>query len=161
MLSMTMDRTVYGSRGKLAILLLVSLMFVAMGVLMATRPDQSMSRTLIGWGAIGFFGLGALVSVYQLVRPGRLDLTATGFSYTGLFGKKFTVAWADVEAFHVWQNPAAAQRLVAWSYVEGRAPRAAAISRSLGAEGSIPGVWTMSTEDLVNLMQDRLEASRR
>lgn len=158
---MTMDRTVYGSRGKLTILLLVSLLFVAVGVLMAARPGQSMSDLLIAWGVLSFFGLGALVFAYQLLRPSRLDLTATGFTYTGLFGKNFTVVWADVDAFHIWQNPVAAQRLVAWSYVPGRAPRGAAISRSLGAEGSIPGVWTMSTEDLVTLLQDRLEASRQ
>ncbi|MBX3480983.1 MAG: hypothetical protein KF842_11335 [Caulobacter sp.] len=158
---MSTDRTIYGSRGKLALILVIGLIFVAIGVLLVSRPDQTASDLLIAWGAVGFFGLCVLVAGYQLVRPSRLDLTASGFTYTGLFGKSFTVAWSDVETFHVWQNPAAAHRLVAWRYFEGRAPRGAAIGQALGAEGAIPGAWTLSTDRLAALMQSHLEASRK
>lgn len=76
-------------------LLLGSAAFVAAGVWMVREGRP------FGWAAIGFFGLGILVGVVQLL-PGssRLRIDAMGFSATHLF-RTTSVRWADVASFQV------------------------------------------------------------
>lgn len=152
------ETVIKGSRAKVLLLLVACLLFTAAGVWMLRDPD--IDRTM-AWLCIVLFGLGIPLALFMLVRPGSLTLRADGFTVRTLW-KSFDVAWDDVEAFHAWQNPYARQRLVAWSYRPGHAPAGAlaGVSARLGAEGAMPGMMSLSTDKLVTLMNQRLEASR-
>lgn len=152
------ETVIQGSRGKSAVMLLVSGLFVLGGILMIRDPDVSRA---VAWLCLGFFGFCALVALATMVQPNRLVLRERGFTATALW-RSFDVAWDDVEVFYVWKNPAAHQKLAAWRYRAGRAPRGAlaAMSDSLGAQGSVPGLYGLSTPALVELLNSRLEASR-
>jgi hypothetical protein len=152
------EEIIHGSRGKTAGFLAISLAFVAIGGWMVSRDPGD-------WRAIGclvFFGLGAVVFLVQLAAPPTLLLSAQGFTYKGLFGRGFDVAWDDIESFHIWQNPFAKQRMLAWTYRPGRgkATGLAGVSRQLGADGAVPGLWTISLERLLDMMTQRLSAGR-
>lgn len=153
------ETVIEGSRVKAGFVLLISLAFVAIGVFLLRQPDVSRS---VAWLCLAFFGVCALVGLASLVKPNRIALREHGFTATALW-RSFDVAWDDVEDFHVWKNPAAHQTLAAWRYRPGREPRGplAAMSESLGAQGSVPGGYGMSTPALVALLNRRLEASRR
>jgi hypothetical protein len=152
------ETVIEGSRAKSAFMLLISLGFVAIGVFLLRQPDVSRS---VAWLCLAFFAVCALVALAMLVKPNRIVLGPKGFKATALW-RSFDVAWDDVEGFHVWKNPAAHQTLAAWSYRPGRAPASpmAGVSASLGAEGAVPGMYGMSTRALVDLLNQRLEASR-
>jgi hypothetical protein len=152
------EEIIHGSRGKTAGFLAVSLAFVVIGGWMVSRDPAD-------WRAIGclvFFGLGAVVFLVQLVAPPTLTLAPHGFAYKGMFGRGFDVAWDDVESFHIWQNPFARQRMLAWTYRPGRGKTSgmAGVSRQLGADGAVPGLWTISPERLRDLMNQRLSVAR-
>ncbi|MBA1139080.1 hypothetical protein H0241_02235 [Mesorhizobium sp. CCANP35] len=54
------------------------------------------------WWCIAFFGLGALVFAWQLVRPQILVLNGQGFSLGGgLVRSPKLVPWKDIEGFFV------------------------------------------------------------
>jgi len=153
------ETVIAGSRGKSALMLLVSLIFVAGGILLLRSPDVSRA---VAWLCLGFFGVCTVVAAATLIAPNRIVLSDRGFTATALW-RSFDVAWDDVEGFHVWKNPAAHQTLAAWRYRPGHAPTGvlAGMSDSLGAQGSVPGLYGMSTPALVELLNTRLEASRQ
>ena len=66
-----MPRTYRVSRKKAVGLLVITSVFVAIGVVMVA------DGVVFGWVAIVFFGLGVPLSVWQLVAPGSLTINAT------------------------------------------------------------------------------------
>jgi hypothetical protein len=77
---------------KLAVLLLVCLLFVAGGVWMLSESEP------FGWLAIGFFGLGVPVFALMMVAGVGLSLDREGFTIrTALRSKRY--AWKQVSAF--------------------------------------------------------------
>lgn len=90
-----MDRLVFErSPAKNAGLLLLSLMFVAGGVFMAFKADESSDR-LIGWACAAFFSLAVLAAVKNLLRGG----TAFVFDLSGIKDESsgFLIPWSEVE----------------------------------------------------------------
>jgi len=154
----TNDQVIVGSRTKNFLFLLLGLV-LTVGGLVAALDDNDVAA----WGATAFFGLCDLIFLFQLIRPPTLTLGREGFRYSGM-GRSWDVAWEDIERFQVWKNPVpiSMQRLVSWTYKDGRRPTGAMaeISAGLGAEGAIPGLMSLSTDKLVILMNQRLEASR-
>ena len=154
-----MTETIKGARWKSVLLLVLSLAFVALGVWL---PYDGKTETMMWkWVIIVFFGLGVPLTIYQLFNPASLTLDARGFTYVGLFNRRFTVAWDDVEAFKLWRAPRGPKMLV-WDYRPGRGPKSAlaGISRSLGADAGLPGGLTDSPARLIEKMSQRLAASR-
>ena len=155
-----MTETIKGARWKSVLLLIGSLAFVALGVWL---PDDGQSETMLWkWVIIVFFGLGVLLTIYQLFHPATLTLDARGFTYIGLFNRRMTVAWDDVEAFKLWKPPRGL-KMLAWDYRPGRGPRSAlsGFSRALGADAGLPGGLADSPARLLEKMTQRLQASRR
>jgi hypothetical protein len=152
------DEIIKASRAKSAGFLAISAVFVAIGIWMCIREPGD-------WRAIGclaFFGLGILVFGAQIIAPATRTLTRESFTYKGLLGRGFTIPWAQVESFHLWKNPYASQKLVAWTYLPGfkKTSVLGAVSSSLGADSAIPGLWTVKVEEVLARMDQRLAASR-
>lgn len=152
------DEIIKASRAKSAGPLALASGFVAIGVWLCIREPGD-------WRAIGcvvFFGLGILVFGAQIVAPATLTLTRESFTYKGLLGRGFTIPWAQVESFHLWKNPYASQKLLGWTYLPAfkKTSVMGAVSSSLGADSAIPGLWSVSVEEVLARMDQRLAASR-
>lgn len=142
------------ARWKTALYLAVSLVFVVGGLW--ARPGAGAWKLDL---AVGFFGLGALVFAWLLIRPQRLQLDARGFTLSGgMVRTPRQVAWADVDRFFIYRLPRGG-RMVGYNFKPGvRKPSAlGAITRGLGAEAALPKGWPQSPEQLV----DELETYRR
>jgi hypothetical protein len=152
------ETVIKGSRLKVMLLLAICLIFTAMGVYLLGDPSVS---PVMAWLCVGLFGLGVPLSLAMLALPNSVTLRSDHFTVRALW-KSYDVAWGDVEVFHVWQNPYARQRLVAWTYRPGCGPTGvmANMSANLGAEGAMPGMMSMSTDKLVALMNQRLAEAR-
>lgn len=142
-------RVILGSRwksGLLCLAFLPSLMLL----------DAELRRDQVIWWAAGFFALCGLIGLVQLLRPARLTLTAEGFTYAGL-GKAWSVQWRSIETLMLWRNPTVRgnQTLVGWiARPEARQNGVVAgVSRMLGVDGALPGLWSVSPEALLEVMQ--------
>jgi hypothetical protein len=147
---LTMEtRVVRGSRWKAALLCLAFL-----PSFMLFDPEFR-SDQVLRW-AIGFFCLCGAVGLAQLLFPARLTLSADGFEYAGM-GRRWSVSWRSIETLMLWRNPAprTRQTLVGWTLrPEARKSGALAqMSRALGIDGAIPGMWTLSPEALLEVME--------
>lgn len=90
-----MERLVFErSYMKNAGLLLLSLMFVAGGVFMATRADTTVERS-VGWVCAAFFALGALAAVRNLLQGG----TAFVFDLSGIKDERsgLLIPWSEID----------------------------------------------------------------
>jgi hypothetical protein len=87
-------------KAKWALVLLLSVTFVAVGLLMLRDPDARDDRVW-AYVSVTFFGLGVLVSLLQFV-PGSsfLRLTPQGLTVRTMWRTKF-YRWADIERFGV------------------------------------------------------------
>lgn len=130
-------------------LLVISLVFVAIGILMVRDGEG------IGWFVLGFFGLCALAFAVQML-PGasRLRLDRDGFTVTSLF-RSSTVRWSEVSRFFVAQ--VGGRAMVCWDYA-GAVPRSTAsrrLSRTLaGVEAGLPDTYGLNAEALAELLED-------
>ena len=94
----------YANPVKFLLLLLGSAMFVAIGFWMLHDPKASAKpvNVFIGWAAIVFFGLGAVVFLIMhfrnlIVRRAVLQIDEQGWSYlSGLFVGTRTVNWQEI-----------------------------------------------------------------
>lgn len=148
--------TISASRWKSALLFLGSTVFV----LVLTQMLLAGELDLILYPGLAMFGLGMLISAAHMVRPPRLILTDQGFTCRALT-RTWSVRWEDIEELFLWENPVtrwpATQKLVAWTYRPGREPKKAMarVSAALGASGALPGMWTLGSAQLLELMQAR------
>lgn len=130
-------------------LLVISLVFVAIGILMVRDGEG------IGWLVLGFFGLCALAFAVQML-PGasRLRLDRDGFTVTSLF-RSSTVHWSEVSRFFVARIGGRA--MVCWEYNAAvpHAVRSRRVSRALaGVEAGLPDTYGLTPEALVKLLED-------
>ena len=84
------------SRFKPILMLLACGMFVAGGYFLSWEPDERW----IGWATMGFFGIGIPVFLFQILKPGELRFSATGFEQT-LMGRKISYRWDEVSEFTI------------------------------------------------------------
>lgn len=147
------------SRGKMALAVLGSVAFVALGFWMEPQPGRA---HWIGLMAIAVFGVFGVIGLAQLIKGGRLVLDEKGFTHTGVLRTQFT-PWGDVEDFYL-QQMSATTKLIGWNAREGRQKQSLmhTINGSLGAANWVPSGWAAtSTEKLYGELTARLEASRR
>lgn len=150
-------RVILGSRWKSGLLCLAFLPSLLLLV-----PDARADAVV--WWSAGFFALCGLVGLIQLIWPARLTLTAHGLAYAAL-GRGWSVPWRSIDTLVLWENPAprASQTLVGWVLrPEARKTGAiAGMSRALGVDGALPGLWTLSPRALLEVMQDYHAAATR
>ena len=147
------ERVLYPRRLKALGLFAVCVPFVAIGVWMIVSGEWT------GWLGVGFFGLGALVSLVMLVPNGFfLRLDAEGFHTRTLF-KSQSYRWSDVDGFGV--EFIGLNKMVVFNlssgfdrHVLGRKV-AAALS---GWEAALPDSYCMSPEVLAGLLNEYKKA---
>ena len=85
----------YPSRQKVLLLLIVSLVFVAIGSFLFPNASNPLNAGLDVF-AIVFFGLGALVCIFVLVKPWPLlNVNDEGFHQWSLFGN-YLISWEEI-----------------------------------------------------------------
>ena len=134
------------SRWKTGLALLVSLVFVAIGVLL-------MDGSWEAWLATAFFGLcSATFVVTMLPGASYLRLHQDGFEMRTLF-RTTHFKWSDIGNIGV--TSVNLNRMVAFDFAERYRGqhRARAVARGLtGWEGALPNTYGMSARDLAALM---------
>jgi hypothetical protein len=148
------------ARGKLVRILLLSIVMTALVVFAwrGMRADGDPKAPLMLAGAC-FFALGIPLFSYQLVRPATLTLTPQGFSYHGI-GKGWSRAWSDIAGFGLLEQRSRGIKtssMLCWTYQphydSQKVGRQVASFVSGGAEGALPGMWSLKPEALLELME--------
>ena len=137
------------NRLKNVLLFLVCSVFVAIAILML--PE----KPLIGWLSILLFGIGVLVSIIQfLPNAAYLKLNDDGFEVKSLFRSHFT-QWSNVQSFslgHINGN-----KMIFFNFTEEHKKwrNGKKLSKFLsGKEGAIPSSYTISSDELLQLMKE-------
>lgn len=145
--------TLYPSRVKTSLYLLVSLMFATGGFFMIRDNEPK------GWFVSLFFGLCFLVFLAQML-PGCTHLTVDdeGIEICSLF-RKSRIAWRDIAQIGVYSLRNHGIRVTKMvginyspSYTKARTGRATAKALS-GFEGALPDTYGLKAEDLALLLQ--------
>lgn len=143
--------TLYPSKLKLTLLLLVSLVFVVTGIWIVNSGDVK------GLLVVGFFGICLLVAVIQFhPKASYLHLSTEGFTVCSLFRSSF-VSWQHVQEFGL--ISISSNTMVAWNYAPYyvAADRARAVSQALsGYEAALPDTYGLKPQHLTQLMSDLL-----
>jgi hypothetical protein len=132
---------------KMARLVLISGVFVAMGTWLLPREQ------LVALPCIIFFGFCAAVGLVNLhPKAAYLTLTDQGFLFASLFRKHF-VPWSSVQFF----VPVTVQRqqMVGWNYSPGfqESQRVRRLSTAMaGVEAGLPDTYGMAAAELADLM---------
>jgi hypothetical protein len=137
------------SRRKTILLLLISLVFVAIGVVALANRKWG-----VGLSSTIFFGFGAVVAAIQL-RPeaSYLKLTPQGFVICSLFRKSPLIPWAQVRNFRVGSLPPAGKRMVLYDSDSSSHQVLRGLSRGLaGASDGLPDNYGMKYQELADLM---------
>lgn len=155
---------IVGRRGGLPVLALIGF-----GLTVGLASKLYLSTDVVFWLPLAIAALGLLfflpMGLLSWFRPLRLRLGAAGFRIEPVLGPAKAVAWADVDGFRAWAPsipfPGYGRQWVGWSWRDDarRHPRLSLRTRD-GVVGAVPGEWTLSVEEIVALMNARLEASR-
>jgi hypothetical protein len=142
--------TLKPSRLRYVVLMLVSIVFVAVGAL-----EISDGSSVMGWITIGFFGAGVVVFAVTLI-PGSayLRLQPTGFTVCTFFKPRF-ISWCEVDSFEV--GRIGRRKGVSFNFTELRKGHKALRGTSrivTGYEGRIPDTYRLSAEELADLMNE-------
>jgi hypothetical protein len=143
-------RTIKASLFKASLQLVMSLVFVAVG-LMIVRIDPVGLMGLAGWLVLLFSGLGAAIFVVLLVRRRSLELDAKGFTLRGgliRFPRK--VLWRDIEPFFLYRLPKGG-KMIGYKFVPA-SRKEMALERaadSLEADDAMLDEWPRSPEKMV------------
>ncbi len=134
-------------RTRAAWLLVGSAAFVAAGAWMLGE------KPLLGWAAIAFFGLGLVLGIVLLARPGlmRLVLDDEGFEMASPV-RVVRVPWSAVDGFEVVRKPA---RMIAIHYRAdylGQAGGRAFARELTGIEGGIPDLYAKPLDALLPVL---------
>ena len=158
------DRLTFtASRFKLGMIAVLCFLVMLVGLWVIGESDDPI---MIGWSWVGVIvlGVGVVLGLWQVRKPGRLELTPEGFEVTGVFGTGL-IPWSDVEAFFVHSEPesekghGAVQPHAAWRlthHSESRDTLVSQISRAgLAGEvdGTIPRMLGGAPEGLVDLLE--------
>jgi hypothetical protein len=146
--------TVYPSKAKTLLMLLICLAFVAGSVLMICDGET------VGWLGAIFFGLGVAVFLMQLY-PGSSFLTVSeeGIEFCSLF-RRHRFRWEDISEFGTYSvrsRGMAVGKMVGFNYSTGyqQGAKTRAFSRLLaGFEGGLPDTYGFSAEELAQMLAD-------
>jgi hypothetical protein len=137
------------SKGKMILLLLVSLVFVAIGIAALAHRDWG-----VGLSCTILFGFGVVVFAYQL-SPGAsyLKLTRRGFVVVSFFRPSPLIEWNQVRDFRVASLPPMGKRMVVYDSGNPARPGLAQLNRDLiGASSGLPDNYGMKYQELADLM---------
>jgi hypothetical protein len=152
---------IHGSRVKAVLYLLLSAGFVACSPLLIQSVD--LKEQIGGWLGLTFFGAGALVFAWLIIRPQRLTLNKKGFTLSGgLVWSPKTELWQNTTAFFLYSLPRSGTS-IGYNYVAGVKKDTALlrVNRTLGAEASLPRVWKGSPKLMAGRLNDyRAQALR-
>lgn len=154
----TLPATLLPSRLKYSLLLVLSLVFVAMGAFLLTQQASAVAA----WGCIVFFGLGAIVFALILFVPGAssLQLDTNGFVVRSLF-RSHRTAWKDVAGFRPVRI--GVKKFVGFDFAPG-VPASRKLRRvnsaMVGAEAALPDSYGVSVDKLSGLLNDLLATHR-
>lgn len=141
------SKTFRQNKFKNSMLFIVCLIFVIGGVFMLKDVP------LKGWFVIFFFGLGVIISLIQFhPNSSYLKLNDEGFEVKSLFRTSFT-KWSDVKDFR--KGSLHGNKMIFFDYADehNKWKEGKKIAKFIsGKEGAIQSTYTISTEDLIELM---------
>ncbi len=148
-------------------MLAISLGFTVGGYYMLDG-DPRLSRQFAGWLCCGFFGLGTIVSVANLIHGASyLKIDSDGFTLCAMW-RKHSYRWEDISHFGVTSVQAGptAKTMIGYSFIENspRRPKSKGL-RSMnvslsGYESALPEDFGRGYEALAAELTDRLTAHR-
>jgi hypothetical protein len=137
------------SRLKTSVAFLGSSAFVAIATLLPSQAGESNDWR---WWCGAFFGLCAVVFCWLLIRPQRLTLDREGFTVRGGFVRSpKRIPWRSIDPFFVYRLPRGG-KMIGFNFRPGAEPRHTLLrklNRRLGAEGSLPKLWPVPPDQLV------------
>ncbi len=138
-------------RGKLALLNLIGVVFVALGVWLI--KDVAGDRAMfIGLLSVGFFGFCLAIGIVAIIRPARLTIEPSGLAFSSVFRAR-RWAWAelqDIQLTRQYSNDVISIQTRTASGVAGRLQAGVGVFNN----GGIPGGWPVSTQELYGLLVD-------
>jgi hypothetical protein len=139
------------SRKKWLGILLLCVVFVAIAVWMILTGDSS--DQLDAWGALAFFGVGAVICVVALLPgAGGLKLDRETFKFTNLYRTQ-SMRWQDTSGFITAKIPPARKEFVVFDDVNAKKRMLAKFNVGLiGRNSGLPDTYGLSATDLANLM---------
>jgi hypothetical protein len=109
---------------------------------------------VIGWILVVFFGTGLLLSVWQLIAPGRLVVTDTTIEVSHM-GRHWSRDLARCGPLDVWRNPAARQELVVFDHPEDEADKLSGMSREVsGHSSALPDTYGHPAGELARTLNE-------
>jgi hypothetical protein len=144
--------TAYPKKGKHLLFVLVSAVFVAIGVFMIQHGEG------MGWFCFGVFGLMLLAFLANLL-PGSSYLTVSelGIEYSALF-RKHRLQWSEIAEIGVYtirQHGVPVGTMVGFNYSPHATnpSRARALSKAVsGFEGGLPDTYGFKAEELAAML---------
>jgi hypothetical protein len=139
--------TLYPSRRKLLLVLLVCGVFAVGGFGMVTQAAPG------GWFVLVVFALGTIIAAVALL-PGAasLKLDRDGFQTTSLFRRRRTL-WQDVTGFEPASIPPSMLKLVVYDDVNAAGRAVAGLNAAIaGRNAGLPDTYGLSAADLARLM---------
>ncbi|PIY80609.1 MAG: hypothetical protein COY80_02040 [Candidatus Pacebacteria bacterium CG_4_10_14_0_8_um_filter_42_14] len=146
---MKQELTLYPSKRKLLLLLILSLVFTGIGLAMLVSGERT------GWFVFGFFGLCSAVFVISML-PGAsyLRLKSEGYDICSLF-KTHSVKWRDIGPLTV--GTISGNKMVVFDYSPNYTEHVSSrqLAKNLtGFEGALYNTFGMSTEELAGVMNE-------
>jgi hypothetical protein len=133
-------RVIAASRGKMALMCLGSIAFVAIGGWLV-KENASERGVIAGWAGVGFFSLAGVLGTLQLIWPSRLVLDDNGLAFHYLFAI-FRRRWVDIRQIDIVQiKSTKILKLVA---------------KPGGRDLDLGGAWPVSADELVSLIEGYL-----
>ena len=129
-------------------MLLLCALFVWGGFLLLSDDENKLAACI----CLLLFGVvGVPVSLFQLIRPGRLTLDEKGFEQV-MMGRTLKCNWEDVSDFGVFRIKRT--KLVSFSNSQDQGKLLAQVSTTLtrGHSGALGDTFGMKAEDLAELM---------
>lgn len=141
--------TLYPSKIKNTLLILISIIFTILGVWMIQVGE------IRGWFAVIFFGLGNIVLIINLFpNSSYLRLSDQGFEMRSLFRSTFT-HWDAIEQFEL--GVIRHKKMVVFNYTPNhfQLPTGVNTARKLtGFDGALPDTYGKSIEELSSLLNE-------
>ncbi len=152
--------TLYPKKSQAIGLFFLCVIFVAIGIRMGVTGEW------IGYLIAGFFGLGVVVFIVQLI-PGSayLRLDPEGFTFCSLY-RRTTLPWSVIDGFHVVvmrQTGLKVHELVGFNFVPAydRSQLGRQISSAVAeCEKGLPNTCGKSAKELACLMNEHLQKWR-
>jgi hypothetical protein len=144
------ELTFHASRGKAALILLASIIFVVIGFFLRIE------KPFMGWACMIFFGLGIAVGLIMLFAPNStyLRLDPEGFEI-GSFVKKSRTKWTDVAGFELASIRGA--KMIAIVYApdyEGQKIGRAVAENLSGMEGAIGNSYNAPLAEVLKTLNE-------